>query len=620
MGYMPIDSANVLFKTDSAGHITGISSKKGTTPLNILSTDASGNTIGINTSSGVAPLSPSLPNNTLAILGTSIEALLTSTVAYSGSQSAFHWTANSGIAQANVAMGFPFSTMDSYGVNGDTSGPSTTTQVNPGFTSRISSIIAGKYGWCYVGFPINDVTNAGQYNLPIAWTIANMYQIYSQLLAAGIKVIAATGGPTSQLTATGTVYDVYRNNYAAVQTAIENYATSNAGIILAPTAQAMTNAATGVPFTSPASTIDGTHDNYYGAGLKAQCLVSVLTPLIKAQDTGIENPLDPRNYISSPFMQGNGTVLAGFAMGTGGSCTCTATKLTPGQLVTLSGTIGTGTLTGYVNPTTYLISATNGTTTFTLIDLQYGALTSASPTGLTATTGPYAVGIYRGNAAVAASQVSRTYNKWRQPSQGLRLACTFTATGDNAAATLGYSTQGGFRKYDGIGYSAAVTYMPFSICTPSAGANGYFYEVVNATGLTSGTEPIWTTQEGAIFTDQNGTTWICKKFPTSGDKYYAEIEVETSGLTANKGANVHLVLHTFDTSGTLQQVTSVGWTDYSPTNIPARFMPPTMRLRTPTLTLGSYALRYLGAYLRITGEAGASVNIDVYKVNITRVT
>ena len=60
-----------------------------------------------------------------------------------------------------------------------------------------------------------------------------------------------------------------------------------------------------------------------------------------------------------------------------------------GQTITISGTLGgTGTITGYANPTTYYIIATNGSTTFTLSTTSGGAgvvTTAGTPTGLTYT-------------------------------------------------------------------------------------------------------------------------------------------------------------------------------------------------------------------------------------------
>lgn len=69
-----------------------------------------------------------------------------------------------------------------------------------------------------------------------------------------------------------------------------------------------------------------------------------------------------------------------------GDFSCTATTLAVGNTVTISGTFGgTGSITGYANPTSYLISETNGTTTFKLTTLTGAAVvtTAGTPTGLT---------------------------------------------------------------------------------------------------------------------------------------------------------------------------------------------------------------------------------------------
>ncbi len=76
--------------------------------------------------------------------------------------------------------------------------------------------------------------------------------------------------------------------------------------------------------------------------------------------------------------------------GTGGQFTCAASTLAGGNRLTLAGVYGgTGSISGYTNPTTYLISATNGTTSFTLTQLNGTALvtTAGTPTGLTYTVG-----------------------------------------------------------------------------------------------------------------------------------------------------------------------------------------------------------------------------------------
>jgi hypothetical protein len=79
--------------------------------------------------------------------------------------------------------------------------------------------------------------------------------------------------------------------------------------------------------------------------------------------------------------------------GTAGQFSCTATNLTVGMAVTISGTFGgTGSITGYTNPKTYYIIATNNTTTFTLSETLGGAAivtTAGTPTGLTYTIPSY---------------------------------------------------------------------------------------------------------------------------------------------------------------------------------------------------------------------------------------
>ena len=74
--------------------------------------------------------------------------------------------------------------------------------------------------------------------------------------------------------------------------------------------------------------------------------------------------------------------------GTAGQFSCASTTLKLGQVIVISGTFGgTGSITGYTNPTSYVISATNGSTTFTLVKTDGTPLvtTAGTPTGLTYT-------------------------------------------------------------------------------------------------------------------------------------------------------------------------------------------------------------------------------------------
>ena len=71
------------------------------------------------------------------------------------------------------------------------------------------------------------------------------------------------------------------------------------------------------------------------------------------------------------------------------SCTASSTPLAVGQTLTISGAYGgTGSISGYTNPTTYYIITTNGSTTFTLSTTVGGSgvtTTAGTPTGLTYT-------------------------------------------------------------------------------------------------------------------------------------------------------------------------------------------------------------------------------------------
>ena len=87
-------------------------------------------------------------------------------------------------------------------------------------------------------------------------------------------------------------------------------------------------------------------------------------------------------------------ILSGVAItGTAGQFSALASGLTPlvvNQQITISGTFGgTGSISGYTNPTTYFIIATNGSTSFTLSATLGGpaiTTTAGTPTGLTFTT------------------------------------------------------------------------------------------------------------------------------------------------------------------------------------------------------------------------------------------
>ena len=123
-------------------------------------------------------------------------------------------------------------------------------------------------------------------------------------------------------------------------------------------------------------------DNYIGNGTDTAFAVSQRpngpgAVIVKVNDS-------IKTTVPSPLTLGT-VVITNAA----GQFSCASTPLALGQSIVISGTIGgTGSIAGYVNPTTYYIIATNGTTTFTLSLAPAGlpiTTTAGTPTGLTYT-------------------------------------------------------------------------------------------------------------------------------------------------------------------------------------------------------------------------------------------
>lgn len=153
--------------------------------------------------------------------------------------------------------------------------------------------------------------------------------------------------------------------------------------------------------------------------------------------SSIANPAIPSLTINGASNYTGATLSGVQITGTAGQFSCNATTLVVGEFVTISGTFGgTGSITGYANPTTYRISATNGTTTFTLVNATTGAAlttTAGTPTGLTYTvTDPFI-------------NLSQTWNNSVVAFTGLRYNVTDTAS--NASSLLMDLQVGGTTKF-----------------------------------------------------------------------------------------------------------------------------------------------------------------------------
>ena len=104
--------------------------------------------------------------------------------------------------------------------------------------------------------------------------------------------------------------------------------------------------------------------------------------------------------------------------GNAGTFNCSNTSITTGELIRVSGTLsGSGNITGYTNPTTYYITATNGVNTFTLSTTEGGAnivtstgntsgLTFATVSSTTAKSGADAATWSNGSGNMTLAQVS----------------------------------------------------------------------------------------------------------------------------------------------------------------------------------------------------------------------
>lgn len=125
-----------------------------------------------------------------------------------------------------------------------------------------------------------------------------------------------------------------------------------------------------------------------GAGIESGAVILEINPVGSPANTV---RLD--RSISAPNLAGVKII------GTAGqfSCTATTVPIRVNQTIVISGNIGgTGSITGYANPTTYKVSATNGSTTFTLTTVGGSPIvtTAGTPTGLTYVFDQIAQGTY----------------------------------------------------------------------------------------------------------------------------------------------------------------------------------------------------------------------------------
>jgi len=153
--------------------------------------------------------------------------------------------------------------------------------------------------------------------------------------------------------------------------------------------------------------------------------------------------------------------------GTAGTFTCAAATLAVGDMIRISGTFGgTGSITGYVDPTIYYIITTNGTTSFTL---------SATPGGAAVTTvagTPTGITVVNTSIAVSGTTVTvRTSNDHGlRPGNKIYMTGTTGVTGGPVNGTwqiASVPTNNIFRYTTNATATGAITYTPTTTLYPA---------------------------------------------------------------------------------------------------------------------------------------------------------
>lgn len=331
----------------------------------------------------------------------------------------------------------------------------------PGFYTAetlalVSSLDLTQFSHAYDVDGINDMANG----VDPAVSLANKIAKLDLLAAAGVTSIVHDEHPQGTMDATKQTW------LRTYNTGLRAYAASKGSCILVPVYGIVNDPATDTG--SSADLSDGTHWTAAGAEKMGRAAAAVAAPFIKASPQ-LVLPVSTSNYITNGNMAGTSgthtTAVSGLAnvqiTGTAGQFSCNAAALAVNLPVTISGTFGgTGSITGYSDPTTYYIVATNGSTTFTLSTTPGGSgvvTTAGTPTGLTYTTGAgqsqgqvatsWVIATPGTNVVATARKVSGVPKLWRPNTAyslgdvavptyetGLQYLCTTAGTSSSSAA------------------------------------------------------------------------------------------------------------------------------------------------------------------------------------------
>ena len=256
----------------------------------------------------------------------------------------------------------------------------------------------------------------------------------------------------------------------------------------------------------------------YGGFTTGQFSVSFtgnVTPVpTVGQPIYIQNSASPTanswSYISAVVSSSRTLVTADVSIsnGTGGfsiSVALPAGSLIVGQPVTISGTFsGTGNIAGYVNPTTYYIGATNGTSTFTLLTSGGFALSTTA-------------GTVTGTTLVAAATINCSTPAGVVAVSGPTVAVYLPS---QTYAYLGYFYTGAGIS---LGSTTAFTNLGTTITVTTTAAHGLAQNsLIYVTGLTATTNP------------PNGA-WVVATTPTSNTFTFNSTNTPTGTITNSIG-------------------------------------------------------------------------------------
>jgi hypothetical protein len=261
--------------------------------------------------------------------------------------------------------------------------------------------------------------------------------------------------------------------------------------------------------------------------------------------------------------------------GTGGQFTCTATTIAVGNLIAISGTFGgTGSITGYSNPTTYKVSAITGS--------------GSSVTGFTLTT--------EADVAIVTTAGTPT---------GLTYSNTSRKSVDSVTLT------GAVREVNLISNGSGYTTAPVVAFSGGGGANAVGVAKMNA--VTGSVLYVTITNPGDNYTSNPdihfGSSWSALAAVLVGEQYYFSNRLytvstagffgsaspsHTTGTVVNSAAfasSTALTLNsTVYVSNRLYKVTTAGTTHAS--TVPSH--------TTGTVTNGTAGLLYLGVPAQLT--------------------